>query len=250
MFDVVHALFMREVKTRFGSSKLGYFWLFAKPVFQIAIFALLYHLTGRTSIAGQPAILFLATGIIPWMLFTNTLKQVSTAVSANKALFAYRQVKPIDTFITRALMEMSLFVAVFGVILALFWWAGYDVQPEHFVVMVAAYLSLFFTAFSLGIIISTAILYWEDTPKIVDMIMRPLFFVSGILFSIQIIPRQYWHYFQWNPMMQALDMGRAGFFHGYQSEFYQPFYLFFAPLVVSVIATMLYRINRERYVMS
>ena len=51
-------------------------------------------------------------------------------------------------------------------------------------------------------------------------------------------------------MMQALDMGRAGFFHGYQSEFYQPFYLFFAPLVVSVIATMLYRINRERYVMS
>jgi capsular polysaccharide transport system permease protein len=250
MFDVVHALFMREVKTRFGSSKLGYFWAITQPISHIFLFGGLYYLTGRDSISSQPVVIFLITGIVPWAFFTNTMNQVGNAISANQSLFAYRQVKPIDTFITRGLMEISIFIVVICFLLAICWWWGYDVQPQNFLLVVSAYTSLFMTAFSCGMIIATASLYWDDVRKIIDMIMRPLYFASGIIFSVQVIPTKYWHYFQWNPMMQALDMGRVGFFHGYQSDFYQPLYLVFAPLVITVVAVMLYRINRERYVMS
>lgn len=249
MRDVVHALFMRELKTRFGSSRLGYFWALVEPLFHIGIFAAMYYLTGRDTIAGQPAVLFLMTGIVPWLFFAKTLKQVSSAIGANQALFAYRQVKPIDTFITRALMELSIFFVTYSLLIIIFGWFGYDVQPQDLLIMVGAYTALFFMAVAFGVMVASASLFWQDSGKIVDMVMRPLYFVSGIMFSVQVIPTQYWHYFQWNPMMHMLDMGRVGFFHGYQSEFYQPWYIFSSTLSALVIAVMLYRINRERYVM-
>ena len=59
MRDTIHALLMRELKTRFGAKKLGYFWALAEPIAQAAIFALLFTLIGRTSITGVPVALFL-----------------------------------------------------------------------------------------------------------------------------------------------------------------------------------------------
>ena len=44
MSATVHALLMRELKTRFGANRLGYFWAIAEPVAQASVMALIFDL--------------------------------------------------------------------------------------------------------------------------------------------------------------------------------------------------------------
>ena len=46
MCDSVHALLMREIKTRFGSNRLGYFWAIAEPIAQAAVLGDVFPLLG------------------------------------------------------------------------------------------------------------------------------------------------------------------------------------------------------------
>jgi capsular polysaccharide transport system permease protein len=59
MCDTVHALLMRELKTRFGANRLGYFWAIADPVAQAAVMGVLFSLIGRSSVSGIDIALFI-----------------------------------------------------------------------------------------------------------------------------------------------------------------------------------------------
>ena len=44
--QVVHALLLRETKTRFGANQLGYLWALIEPSLVIAMFAIVYGAFG------------------------------------------------------------------------------------------------------------------------------------------------------------------------------------------------------------
>jgi tetratricopeptide (TPR) repeat protein len=70
---VVHALIIRETRTRFGDSTLGYGWALIEPLLHILmlslVFAVLMH--GRPPI-GTQFFIFYYTGIIPYHLFVHS----------------------------------------------------------------------------------------------------------------------------------------------------------------------------------
>jgi len=125
MRDTLHALLMRELKTRFGAKKLGYFWAVAEPAAQASIMAVMFSLIGRSSLSGVPVALFIISGILPFKFFSKLLSQLAQAVQANKSLFAYRQVTAIDPVITRLIIEAATFVVVYSIILTVMAWMGF-----------------------------------------------------------------------------------------------------------------------------
>ena len=48
--DSVFALTMREVKTRFGKNRLGYFWAVAEPCAQALILSLIFFFIGSKAL--------------------------------------------------------------------------------------------------------------------------------------------------------------------------------------------------------
>ena len=120
--DTVHALLMRELKTRFGASKLGYFWAIAEPVAQASILAIIMTIIGKSSLAGVSVALFLISGVMPFKAFNKTVTQLSVGISSNTALFAYRQVSPIDPILTRLVIELATYFIVYMIILSVMAW--------------------------------------------------------------------------------------------------------------------------------
>ena len=117
--DVIFALFIREIKTRFGAYRLGLVWAFLEPM-SFVIVHIRHSISQQWRIIvwwgnhGIPYPIFLMLGYVPFMLFSKLLTQGAAAVSANQGLFNYRQVRPIDTILARTLLEV-LFIS--GVIL-------------------------------------------------------------------------------------------------------------------------------------
>src|SRR5687767_1266830 len=115
--QVVYALLLRETKTRFGESHLGYLWAIAQPLLWIAMFATFYHLLGRMAPPGMSIVGFLATGIVTYTLFRETAARCLSAINANKGLLFYPQVRPLDLVAARALLETTTQLIVMGILM-------------------------------------------------------------------------------------------------------------------------------------
>jgi len=57
-------------------------------------------------------------GLLAFFMFRRTATQTRNAVSSNQALFAYRQVKPVDPVLVRAGLEGFLMVVIMVILSA------------------------------------------------------------------------------------------------------------------------------------
>jgi capsular polysaccharide transport system permease protein len=250
MFDTVFALMMRELKTRFGAKKLGYFWAIVEPAAQASIMALIWSFMGRSSLSGVHVALFMVSGIMPFKFFSKLLPQLASSVQANKALFTYRQVSILDPIITRLIIELATYIIVFCIILSVMAWMGLGVQMQDFLAFFGINLLLVFLATGLGVLLCVAAAYWEDTIKIVAMVMTPMFLMSGIFFTTTMIPPQYMYVFDWNPVFHIIELIRQSMFVSYTSPVGDWQYVAFVALVANAAGLMLYQINRQRFITS
>jgi len=111
-YDVQKALFYRELSMRFSKGRSGLFWTFMEPFIQIFIFVLIkIALFGKNAENFSFAV-FLALNFTAFNLFKHIVLKSRDAFKANKGLFVYKQVKPIDTIIARGLVEIFITIVI------------------------------------------------------------------------------------------------------------------------------------------
>lgn len=124
MFNVIHALFFRELKTRFGANRhLGYLWVVGEPMsitlVITVIVTIIREYNHQVMPEGISIFMFLISGIMPYFMFRSIVTQLMNGTQANLALFAYKPVKPIHVFIARALLEFCIYFVIFITVLFL-----------------------------------------------------------------------------------------------------------------------------------
>jgi capsular polysaccharide transport system permease protein len=248
MCDTVHALMMREIKTRFGANRLGYFWAIAEPVAAVSVMALMFSLIGRHSVANIPVALFLLTAMLPFKLFTKLMTQLTSAVNANKALLAYRQVSAIDPVITRIIIELATYLIVYCIIFSFLAWMGFNVLPHDLLKVLAVSALVTLLSTGLGLMLCTANSYWEDVNKLVGIITLPMMIISGVMFSATMIPPQYWYLVDWNPIFHATELSRDAYFSSYVTPLGSWSYLAMTALVIFSLGLTSFYVNRLRFI--
>ena len=209
---VLYALILREALGKYGKSKLGYLWAFIEPLIQILVLVLVFSELGRESPVGGDLAWFFVTGIVPWFLYHNISHRLSGALGANQALMAYPQVTAMDVLLARAILEM---VTLFVVFLALF--LGLSVVGRanpvfdgFHILMALGGLSCF--SFGIGLINAAIRLHFDSWDKVFSAFNRPLYFVSGVFFSVTSLPYPLKEWLQWNPIFQFVEWHRSGFY--------------------------------------
>ena len=129
--------------------------------------------------------MFLVTGLLPYFLFQHLAMRLMDGIDANRGLFAYRQVKPFDTLMSRAVVELLMNLLVYTVTLGLLGWLG---LPRHAGGPAGGArcrtLLLFLLGTGFGMF---AAVVSHDRPRVRSFIrisMLPLYFVSGVIFPV------------------------------------------------------------------
>jgi len=247
--DVAFAIFMRELKTRFGGMKLGVAWLFIGPIAFVLVITFVYSLRTTNELSLIPIPMMVLTGMVPFKFWQTSMISLSNSATANKALFSYRQVKPFDCLTSRALLESLIFIVTYSVLLILFGWYGFDVRIDDLLKVLSAYILLFMFGAGLGMVIAVVALKFPDITKIVSLFSLPLLLTSGAFFS-DMIPQQYWKYLSWNPIFQAIEMGRDGFFANLNSQFVDYEFLILSSLISFTFGLILFQRNKMKFVSS
>ncbi|MGI9273630.1 MAG: ABC transporter permease [Endozoicomonas sp.] len=240
---VINALLRRELKTRFGQYRLGMAWALIEPVLQILVFMGLFYFRDRTAMGGLELPIFLATGIAPFLYFKKVITQSLNAVSANRNLLIYRQVRVFDPFIARFVLEFALAFAVFCVIVAGSWWIGYKVEIISSLYFLLIYLQLSFFAFGLGLIFGVINTLYPEPGKFIPPLLQPLMFISGTFFSINELPPSVQDWLLWNPLIHAFELMRSCFSHDYDTSLVSQEYLALCTLVAMTLGMLMFRAN-------
>jgi capsular polysaccharide transport system permease protein len=87
---------------------------------------------------------------------------------------------------------------------------------------------------------------YEDADKVLPLLTRPLFFISGVFFSVQVIPPEYWPFLLWNPIFHAIELTREAVAPGYSVPQASLAYLAFSTMVSLTVSLVFYRRVEQR----
>lgn len=244
---VLFALFLRELKTRLGGRWLGVFWVLLEPVAHIAVMTTLFSLAHRAAMPSIEYPVFLITGLIPFFMFRGLVTRLMEAIDSNRGLFAYRQVKPIDTVIARAMLEISLQSIVYLIALGTLGWLGFHFLPVRALELAGVSAVLIMLGASLGLFFAVVTNEIPQARAIVRISLMPLYFVSGVIFPVHTIPPQYLPLLQLNPVLHLIELSRASFFPQYRVlQGINLAYPAGFALLSLFLALMLYRLRRHQ----
>ncbi|MCB8747853.1 ABC transporter permease [Rhodoferax sp. U2-2l] len=209
--SVWRALFLREALARLFSGRATWFWLVAEPVFSVAIMLFVFTVIRVRTVGGIDTMLWLMVGMLGFFMFRRTGTQAQNAISANRTLFTYRQVLPVDTALVRAALEALLMVAVAGVLLIGAALLGHSVVPANPLAVLEAFLGLWLAGLGFGLVTSVVIELVPELGKVLKLVMAPLMILSGVMIPISAVPQPYQGWLMLNPVAHGLEAARLGF---------------------------------------
>ena len=208
MYSSIRALLLRELQTRFGQYRLGYFWIFLEPLLNIGILLLIFGAIREVISPGIDFLVFLVNGIIPFFMFRTGVTQAMNAVQSNKGLFSYKPVKPIDAVIARNFLEFLLkFVTYIAFSLVLIWF-GFHIDFDAIPQLLMYWGLLFLFMFACSLVFMVIADFSQEIQKVLNVLFLLLYLLSGIIYSIQIIPMPYREYLLWNPLIHIFEYMR------------------------------------------
>ncbi|HMO46725.1 MAG TPA: ABC transporter permease [Rubrivivax sp.] len=248
---VLFALVLREMKQRVGGQWIGAVWTVFEPLAHtIVMLTILGFVRGRL-MPGVEYPVFLVTGLVPYFYFQHLTIRLMDGIDANRGVFAYRQVKPIDALLSRAVVETLMNLSVYVLTLSLLAWLGFDVWPGLPLELMGVHLLVGFLGLSCGLL---AAVVAHDRPRVRSFIrisLMPLYFLSGVIFPVHRVPAEYLQWMLLNPMLHLVEMSRHSFIPNYTVvDGANIFYPLFFALVVFTIALAQYRVKRLRLISS
>lgn len=237
---------MRELKTRFGHYRLGYAWALLEPAAHVLVLSAIFEYFLERTMPGIDFPVFFITGIVPWLMFNNMVTRSMSAITANQGLFGYRQVKGADALVARMVLEGLIHFATLIVLLLIASWVDYRVEVDDPLRVLAALALLYAFGFGCALIICVVSTLYEETQKFIAMVLRPMYFISGIFFALSAVPSQYRIYLLWNPVLPALELIRDGLFASFETVGGSWEYLSMVSVSALCLGLALYRQNALR----
>lgn len=216
--DVWSAMFLREMISRTMADRMSWFWMIFEPLATIGVMVgIRAFLMNGNKIGGADFIPWIIVGLMGFYIFRENMMAPMGAVDANRGLFAYRQILPVDPVLVRCFVEGMIRSFIFLIFIFVGELLKLNLLPDFGVGALMDWLSLWALGAGLGVLLSAFASLVPEIGKVVKILSLPLLIISGVIFPLNYIPHQFREYVLWNPVVHGLESMRLSFFSGYHT---------------------------------
>ncbi len=208
----------QELVDRYAGSALGFAWAFLQPLVTLFIFVVIF---GQVMSARLPGVsdsygygIYLASGMLPWIAFSNTLSRASSVFVDKKSVLSKvgLSLPMLPVFIVVA--ESITFLIGLGLFLLFLLIVGAPVKPAV-LVLPWVFLIQQMLALGMGLILAVLNVFLRDVREAVSLLVQLWFWVTPIVWAPQIVPPKLYHYISiFNPMAPITTAYHAMFLPG------------------------------------
>lgn len=192
---------IRDIRAKYAGSNIGIIWTLVQPLLQIVLFWFVFSSIFRARpYAGSDMsyIYFLLSSLFFWMAFSDGLIKSSHVILENAELI--KKVNFPNIILPFSGTLSAYFHHLIGFcIFFLFYIFTTGISPVFLLLIPVVFLQLIFSI-GLGLALSSLLPYIRDLSHIIFQLTQALFFLSPILYSIELIPDNLKIFFYLNPL--------------------------------------------------
>ncbi len=231
----LHALFMRELITRFGRHNLGLLWVVGEPMLFTVGVATLWTLSGIHAGSPIPIVAFAVTGYSSVLMWRNSASRAGSSVAQNKQLLFHRNVRVLDVIITRALIEVGGATCSFAILSLFFMFIGWMPPPQDILEVIGGWIMLAWFGVALAVAIGSGTAFSEVVERIWHPTAYLLFPLSGAAFMVDWLPRKFQDAVLLLPMVHGTEILREGWFGDVVQTHYNAAYMAACCLILTLV---------------
>lgn len=236
---VIYALLMREIITRYGRHNIGFAWLFLEPMLFTLGITTIWYFTKSVHGSDISIVPFAVIGYSTILLWRNSANRVGNAVEANIGLLYHRNVKLIDVFWARIILEGVGATISFAALSLFFIAIDEMVLPNDFLMMVQGWLLLFWFTVALSFTVGALFQMSEIIDRLWHAITYLLFPLSGTAFFVHWLPENLQKIILWLPMVHSTEMLRHGYYGDLVPTYENVTYMVWFNLILTFVGLVL-----------
>jgi capsular polysaccharide transport system permease protein len=247
---VIYAIMLRDIRTRFGHTRLGYFWAIMEPITHLMTLGVVFYVLNHAPPpVGDNLFLFYITGLVPFLMFSHMSHGVMGATESNNVMLQLPIVKRTDIIVAHALRQFATELCVGGIIFSVAALLGQRGVPADPLTAMAAIGLLGLLAVGIGavnVVIAEAFPAYET---LYSALIRLFYVASGIYYSPISMPDWARDILTCSPILQGIEFFRSGFYPQYDPHWVDVNYLLIWVVASIGIGFALERALRARMVL-
>ncbi len=204
---IVFNFIKRDIRLKYRNSSLGYFWSLLEPLLLSAVYFILFTII--TDRPREDYALLVILGVISWTLFSRGLKSSISSLTHNemmiKQVYLPREIFAVTSVGSNLVINsFSLFVAIPFIIY-------FDITLNQNLVLVPiGLLILSIMALGVGLMMAWINAINRDVEHFFAFVTRAGFFLSPVMWTIEMVPESGLQYALLNPVVVPITMIRNG----------------------------------------
>lgn len=202
--ELFYFMAWRDIVVRYKQTFLGVMWAIIRPLITMAVFAFIFGKIAKLSTGEVNYPLFVLSGILPWMLFANSLIDTSTSLINNAPMISKIYFPRIILPVSLVMVNFTDFMISFAMLLLLLVFNGslafFSVIGFPFFILMTLILCV-----GTGLWLAAISVRYRDFRFIVPFLVQFGVFISPVGYSSFLVAHNLrWFYFL-NPMAGIIE---------------------------------------------
>lgn len=202
----------RDLRVRYATSTLGYVWSVLDPLVMAGIYWFVFtQVFQRHGVGAEPYIVFLISGLLPWVWFNVSVSDFTRAFNKDAKLVRSTAI-PRSIWVGRIIVSKGIefllslpVLAIFAIVMGATLSWGVLLFPVA--VMLQAVLLI-----GLGLLIAPLCVLYSDLERMTKLILRALFYASPVIYAVNDLPAPFDTILSFNPLSGIFTLYRMAFF--------------------------------------
>ena len=236
---------INDVKLRYRNSVLGFLWTFLEPLLMLSILYLVFTNIIKSNIENYA--LYLLLGLIIWYMFSRAtsmgLSSLVDKAGIIQKIYFRRELVVISSCLSAFFMMIFEFVA-FVVFMGIFKF----IPPITVLVLPLILIDLFVLSLGLSFLLSSLNVYYRDIKFIWQIALQAGFFLSPIIYEMNMIPENIRWIISLNPLVPILNTAHDAVLYGILPDVLTVTQIVLSTTVIFVIGFVVFKIKDKHLV--
>lgn len=242
---LIQTLVLRELKSRYRGSILGFLWSFLNPLFLMLVYTLVFSVYLRNPMKGYSAFLF--CGLLPWLWFSTSIMNGAASIRGGghliKKVAFPAEILPLVAVLSN-MINFLLSLPILFLFLLIFKIA---ITPLIFLFPLLLLIQFVFST-GLVLFLSAINVHFKDVEQILNNLLMLLFFLTPIIYPATFIPESYREFFLiLNPLFSLMTSYQDILFHGRLPGAVGLSYLFIVSILIFFIGYSIFNRFRDTF---
>ena len=217
-FQVLYALMMHDIKSRFFGNGLGYVVTILWPAAHIAIVVGIFYFSARMAPYGDDPLLYASTGVLPYMIWNYVSRFTMMGLAMNRSFLQYPIIKPLDIMIARQALETVTSVLLVAGLAVFLYACGRNPMPIRLDDAALGLFSAWLLGIGFGIFNGVICMIFPLWGIFYFGVLIGTWIACGIALQPEQMPTQIGDLLAWIPLLHSVELMRLAYYEDFPAR--------------------------------